>query len=309
MMKKISSFFKKICPSHEEDMGLGKILLLVMAANILLSFLVAFVKADTFLTLVPMTIGLIYLWLYRPMGKWITFTCTSVSFGFLLPLMYVIIGKIDSAATPTRFDSLMSSIDLMIFQMPVADWILKNLTYFNRPVWLWYDIMITFYFCYYILPLLGGFFLIKKLPSQKFHLISSYNSSIVIFFIINFFCYLIVPVSGPQYHLHFANPLPLGEWGAFLHQIVVKGQTTYIDCFPSGHFGIGLLVSFWLAKYTRWPFAVSFITTVGILGATLSLRYHYTMDLFFSFPLAWISYKAGILFCQNPLTISNKWPR
>ena len=305
----MSSFFKRICPPHEEDMGLGRNFLLIIATSICFCFLVIFTKTDTLLPLIPIFMGFIYLWGYRPMSKWITFIYTSLCFGFLLPLLYVVVGKVDSAVKLTRFDFLMSFIDFKIFHMPVADWILTKLMYFKWPVWLWYDVMITFYFCYYILPIFGGFSLIKKLTPKNFHIISAYNSSIVIFFIINFFCYLIVPVSGPQYHLYFETPLPLGEWGSFLHQTVIKGQTTYIDCFPSGHFGIGLLVSFWLSKYTRLAFATSLMITGGILGATLSLRYHYTMDLVFSFPLAWISYKLGKLFCPKTLTISSKWPR
>lgn len=297
----IPFFFKTTCPSHKEDMGLGRNFLLTIVYSFFLSLLVVATNTDTYLPLIPMGMGIVYLWIryrWRP-RKWILFFLTPLCFGFILPLFYVVIGKIDSALAPARFDSLLSSVDMMIFQMPVADWILEILSHLKEPLWPWYDIMITFYFCYYILPVFGGFSLIKTLPEKDYHFISAYNSSILIFFIINFLCYLIVPVSGPQYHLDFKNPLPLGEWGNLLYHIVRQGQTTYIDCFPSGHFGIGLLVSFWLAPYSKAAFITSLIITMGILGATLGLRYHYTMDLLFSFPLAWISYKAGRRFCPS----------
>ena len=162
-----------------------------------------------------------------------------------------------------------------------------------------YDMMMLSYMLYYLLPIYGGAILYQELKSKNKYKISRYVASFVLFFLINFFCYLLVPITGPQFYWEqdFTTALPLTDFGQTLWQMVRDGQTTFIDCFPSGHTGIAILTNLWFFKINHHQrFLMSFIG-LCIVSATLAMRFHYTIDLAMAIPLALVSYKlSGLVF-------------
>ena len=160
-----------------------------------------------------------------------------------------------------------------------------------------YDILILCYMSYFILPMYGGILFFHQLNNEHKHRMGRYFSSFIIYFCFNFFCYIWVPVTGPQYFIRdqYSHQLPLSDFGHFFHNIIQNNQTTFIDCFPSGHFGVTLLVTIWLIRINHGHRFIMMGLSFLMGMATLALRFHYTLDLLASVPLALICYKLGFV--------------
>ncbi len=146
---------------------------------------------------------------------------------------------------------------------------------------------------YFLLPIIGAVFIYKGLPENKKYKIGRFYSSVLIFFRLNYIIYMFVPVTGTQYWMpdQFPTPLPLSPLGQTLWKMINQGQTTFIDCFPSGHTGVALLVTLWLFKTNHSMRYLLLATTSFIVIATLLLRYHYIMELICALPLSYFALK------------------
>jgi membrane-associated phospholipid phosphatase len=99
-------------------------------------------------------------------------------------------------------------------------------------------------------------------------------------FAVGYAGYLLVPAVGPAsaYPNLFTSPLPRGELGRILMEIVADGSSRY-DTFPSLHVLITcmLLAHDWEAFRRR--FWIMLGPSVGLFLSTIYLRYHYGVDL------------------------------
>jgi len=288
---------------YKSDMGLGRVLLFLAFYNLFLFFLSGFSFGGfRFDALYPIFIAFIFYFL-RPRIKSLNdtalFFLNSIPAGLCVILNYYLIGEFDrSVGGLARRDPLFSAFDEWIFGGPpslIFERIANQAGLIGSII---YDIMMLSYMSYFLLPLIGGYLYLRMLPKEDHYKVGRFFFSVVLYFAMNFIFYLLVPVTGPQYWMEdaFTNPLPLTAFGQFLWSLVNDGQTTFIDCFPSGHTGISFLVTIWMYRINHPARYILCITTAFIIGATLAMRYHYTLDLVCAFPLAYFCHRVAWFF-------------
>ncbi len=291
-------FEYKIQKAWEEyrlDFGLGRGLLLISCYNLFLFFLSASTLGGARVeALYPVYIALLFYFFRVKIIKLPQIYKLSIA---IIPLLmaiilnYYLIGEFDRAVGFERKDYLFAPFDEWPFGAPTALVAQNFLAPLGIVRSLFYDLLMLSYMTYFLLPIVGATLIFKELPENKKYKIGRFIISILIFFFINYLLYMLVPVTGPQYWMPdvFTTPLPFTAVGKFLWGLINGGQTTFIDCFPSGHTGVALLVTMWLFKTNHPARYLLMATTTFIVMATILLRYHYLMDIICTLPLAYFS--------------------
>jgi membrane-associated phospholipid phosphatase len=103
--------------------------------------------------------------------------------------------------------------------------------------------------------------------------VKEYVFASLLAFYVGYVCYVLVPIIGPGYTLHYS---------VALHDIapVYTNDRLFIarDCFPSLHTAISVIMGIFVWRYQRkWSlFYIPWLTL--IVFATLYLRFHYGID-------------------------------
>ncbi|MHC4605912.1 MAG: phosphatase PAP2 family protein [Planctomycetota bacterium] len=151
--------------------------------------------------------------------------------------------------------------------------------------------------CYFFLPLVPGIVLYRKKNLDSFQ---EAKLILVLAWLVTFGCYYALPAKGP---LHFQEELKLVEpsdgvaVGKTLKTAIADmegGEAR--DTFPSGHAMIAALSIFLCFHNRLWKTLVLVAPIgLGIIFATVYLRYHYVVDvvvgLALCVPIAWLSVK------------------
>jgi hypothetical protein len=285
--------------SYISDFGLGRVILFICFFNLLLMFLGILMTGYLLvLSLYPIGLSLLFYFL-RPqiikLRSLYIFLINTIPITITIVFNYYLVGEFDRLAQGLiRYDEWFSSIDQSLFGKQIAI-LIQDFWKENSFKTVYYDLIQTAYLTYYIFPIYGGVLYYRLLDEKRKYKIGRYFSSMAIFYSVNYLFYLIIPVMGPQFYHRdlFQNTLPLSSYGELLHSIVSTGQVTFIDCFPSGHTGIAILVTIWLFRIHHQQRFISLLVSILMILATLSLRYHYTLDVLSAFPLALICYKLG----------------
>jgi hypothetical protein len=294
---------QKAWEDYQKDMGLGRMLLWLAFYNLFLFFLSGFVfNGFQLLALYPVGVAFIFYFL-RPkillLDHKVLFALNIVPVGISVILNYYLIGEFDRAVGHlTRRDAIFSSFDEYLFGGPVSFLFEDMATSMGLLGNLLYDLMMLAYMSYFLLPIYGGILYFRMLDRENSYKVGRLFFSVLLYFGLNFILYLVIPVTGPQYWMRdiYLSPLPLTDFGHFLWGLVNNGQTTFIDCFPSGHTGIAFLVTMWLFRINHPHRFFLALTTLFIIMATLAMRYHYTLDLLCAFPLAYFCHRAAWFF-------------
>lgn len=293
---------QKAWDHFKDDFGIGRNALFVMFFNTLLFFLsgTAFGYFNI-RALYPVAIALLF-YLLRPriikLPHHYILTISLVPVVLTVILNYYLIGQFDeSVGGLTRIDPYLIAFDEMIFGDTAAD----RIYYFLEPLGTLrtylYDIFMIAYNAYFFLAIIGLIIYYRLLPPKNHHHVGRYVASIILFYQANYLCYLIFPVTGPQFYQadQFDYALPLTGFGQFLWHGINSAQGTFIDCFPSGHTGITILVTIWMYKINHLFRYTSTIICFFTICATLAMRYHYTLDLICALPLAYFCYRAAFI--------------
>jgi len=207
---------------------------------------------------------------------------------------YYLVGLIDklSGGLP-RLDHFFANFDSWLFgdQFSILfEQLLANLG--NLLSKLLNDLLITVYVSYFLNAFIVGTicYQFAGLDQAK-----TFFFSLMLFYMINFLLYLLVPVTGPQFFLSesYQNQPLFSAWGRLLYSWVREGQTTFIDGFPSGHFGVTFLLTIWLFNLGHRTKYLFLAISLLMAGATMALRFHYSLDLLAAVPLAAISFYLG----------------
>jgi len=108
-----------------------------------------------------------------------------------------------------------------------------------------------------------------------------YAFLIPIGFLVSYVGYLLVPAKGPRFLLQHLQTQELRglfvyDW---LRSTLDRIESAYFDCFPSGHTEMTIL-AWWSSRAISPNLARGmFVYTLGIIFATVYLRYHYTVDV------------------------------
>jgi membrane-associated phospholipid phosphatase len=115
-----------------------------------------------------------------------------------------------------------------------------------------------------------------------------YAFLIALGFLASYLGYFLVPARGPRFLLaHLQHTRLEGLWLFYgLQSGLDRLESAHYDCFPSGHTELTIL-AWWSSRvFSRRIFAAYFVYTLGIIFATVYLRYHYTIDLLAGMVLA-----------------------
>jgi hypothetical protein len=293
---------QKAWESPEKDLGLGRILIFTSALNVLF-FALFFLSFQT-IVYGPLAVILLSLVAINcrdvmdSLNQRVQLAIIIFFVALVIIYNYSFVGLFDRmwGGLP-RMDYYFSYIDHYLFGTSVSQWIYAALGSDSILTTLYYDFIQVSYLCFYLFPILGGLFYYKQLGRANKYKSGRYFASVTIFFIVNYLLYLLVPVTGPQYYLPFLSDLqlPMSSLGNSLNELVYNNHPTLIDCFPSGHAGVSILVTTWMFKIKNHYRYVFLIFCLGMINATLALKYHYVLDVVSSLPLAYFSYKLSYL--------------
>jgi len=186
-----------------------------------------------------------------------------------------------------------------------ADPVLKRIDEFifggvNPTLWLeqyirpWFsEIMHICYVNYYPFLAVIGFFLYM---SKDYHKFRNVMVSVTLGFYLGYIGYLLVPTVGPRYYMaemFTVNVKGTTMFSDTIYKMLNELESTRRDCFPSLHTAITVIVTTYAYKYRRWLFWFFLPVNIGIVMATIYLRYHYVIDVIAGLLLASFCVWAG----------------
>jgi membrane-associated phospholipid phosphatase len=172
----------------------------------------------------------------------------------------------------TDADAALARLDLAIWGANPTVWLER----FNSPV------LAEFLQIVYsgFVPAVLGIALVLWLQ-KRFAAFRYYAFLIALGFLASYAGYLLVPARGPRFLLHDLQTYELR--GVFLYDwlrsTLDRIESAHYDCFPSGHTEMTVLAWWGSRTISTNLFRVMFVYTLGVIFATVYLRYHYTVDV------------------------------
>ena len=116
---------------------------------------------------------------------------------------------------------------------------------------------------------------------KRFHQFRYYAFLIALGFLTSYVGYLLVPARGPRFLLRRLQTYELqGVWlFHWLSATLDRIESAHYDCFPSGHTEMTVLAWWGSRAISSNLFRGMFVYTLGVVFATVYLRYHYTVDV------------------------------
>lgn len=302
---------QKAWENYTRDFGLGRILLFISFYNTFLFFSVGFMHDSwRVAAFFPVGLSLIFIFFRKKViakGPLWVFCYNMLPMGIIILFNYTLIGVYDkSIGGVTRLDPFLANFDNWLFGKPVSLYIEDLMRNSGLIGTIFYDLIMTSYIVYFLLPFYGAILYYRSLPPVRKYKVGRLCGSVVIYFCLNYFSYIAIPVTGPQYFYSgiYERPLPLSGYGYFIFDKVAALHNNFIDCFPSGHFGIAVLMTIWLFRMNHSHRFLMALIAILILFATIALRYHYTLDLIAAIPLAGVSYYLGKMLIPTKVHIN-----
>lgn len=108
-----------------------------------------------------------------------------------------------------------------------------------------------------------------------------YAFLIALGFLLSYIGYFLVPARGPRFLLDGLQTYELrGVWlFNWLRGTLDRIEAAHYDCFPSGHTEMTILAWWGTRLVSPKLFRGMFVYTMGVIFATVYLRYHYTVDV------------------------------
>lgn len=108
-----------------------------------------------------------------------------------------------------------------------------------------------------------------------------YAFLIALGFLASYAGYMLVPARGPRFVLAHLQHIPLeGGWlFNWLRTALDQLERPHYDCFPSGHTELTMLAWWSARQVSKTLFRFLSVYTLGVVFATVFLRYHYTIDV------------------------------
>ncbi len=223
--------------------------------------------------------------------QWYTFPLIFLTFKELYLMVHAI--------NPHDFDYFLIKVDKLIFGADPTSFLDKIST---RGLTEFLQIC---YSSFYLLWVILGIELLKNRNEKGFLF---FLFVLMYGFYASFAGYLFVPAIGPRFTLYnFArlnNDLPGLYVTSFLRNIIDSGESitnvakaamlAQRDCFPSGHTEMTIITIAMAIKYRAKSAMVIVPLGMGLIFATVYMRYHYGVDVI-----------AGVLFATFVLSTSN----
>ncbi len=181
-----------------------------------------------------------------------------------------------------RFDAMIDNLDKSVFGISPTVWmqriIFPSLT----------EVLYILYFVYFFMPVILVILLyrngeFKELEISLFTLFINYYGAYI--------SYFYIPVEGPRYYLAHEHVVPLD--GIFLSEplrdFINLCEPSTLDCFPSLHSSILVVVTALAYKFYPRIFKIYLVLSIVIIFSLVYLRYHYLLDIVFGALWAGIS--------------------
>jgi membrane-associated phospholipid phosphatase len=216
--------------------------------------------------------------------RWIHDWSAFVLVLFTYKQLYFIIGPIHHYKD---YDSLLISLDRLIFRVNPTQWIAR----FSNPALT--EVLQIAYSLFYVLFIAVGLELYRQKDHSRFNY---FRFTVVYGFFISYLAYFALPAVGPRFTMHdfsgidaelpglfLAKPL---RWFVNYFESIRPGMPNSVamanaqrDVFPSGHTML-TLVTMVFAYQSRLKIR-NYVLCIGILliVATVYIRYHYAVDL------------------------------
>lgn len=124
-------------------------------------------------------------------------------------------------------------------------------------------------------------------------------------FYINFVCYILVPVVGPQFYFKDLYQHPIEGTtglGLAIRTFIAENQATLQDCFPSGHTAMMWITAFMALRIVPRYGKIVLVAAALVTLSTVVLRYHYIIDLIAAIPLVLAGLAWGGIFNRRKTT-------
>lgn len=170
------------------------------------------------------------------------------------------------------YDPLMARLDLAVWGAHPSVWLER----WRSP--LLAEVVQMVYAGFVPVVLLVAWVLWRRRRQAEFRF---YAFLIALGFLASYIGYLAVPVRGPRFLLrdlytHELRGLWLFDWLRGTLDVI---ESAHYDCFPSGHTELIILAWFGSRRISALWFRSLFAYTLGVVFATVYLRYHYTVDV------------------------------
>jgi len=198
-------------------------------------------------------------------------------FHYWYPLFYVFycykeMSILIPALRTTNADAWLAELDLRIWGANPTVWLER----LRSPVLV--EMLVIIYSGFVPCILLMAFIMWKK---QQFDTFRYYAFLIALGFLTSYVGYLLVPARGPRFVLRRLQTYELeGLWlFHWLTATLDRIESAHWDCFPSGHTEMTILAWWGSRTISSNLFRLMFVYTLGVVFATVYLRYHYTVDV------------------------------
>lgn len=149
------------------------------------------------------------------------------------------------------------------------------------------DVLMSCYCSYYLWPLLLGILLYLYKGEAAF---DHWTLTVAVVVLLNYALYIAVPAIGPRFTLADSFALPVqGALAGPLFRAFLNSPY-HRDCFPSGHTALTLTILWHAFRHLRPFFWAVLPIGLGVIVATVALRFHYGVDLIAAVPLTVVAY-------------------
>lgn len=186
-------------------------------------------------------------------------------------------------------DSVLAGFDVRLFGEDPTTWFFPLLTPFTVVV------LQICYASYFLLALVVIFTLVLK---RRYRSFLSWIAVIVGCFFTTYVGYYLAPAYGPRVFYEYAQPIPHTDVSRWIYDTLDSLDLIKLNAFPSGHTAVTIVyqaILFYEARRIAWLFLP---VTIGLIIATLALRYHYMVDVIAGLFVAglWIPWGARLVF-------------
>ncbi|MGH8657903.1 MAG: phosphatase PAP2 family protein [Gammaproteobacteria bacterium] len=190
----------------------------------------------------------------------------------LIPLMYKELTYLIPLVNPGDLDWQLAGMDYRMLGVHPTLWLER----FNLP--LVNELLLYAYVTFFFWPVALGAVVWRKGRFATYHFLLFV---FVLGFYLSYLGYLTVPALGPRFTLAEQQAAPLTGVLFFDTIQVTLNRLEQVtrDCFPSGHTALTLLVVYYARRFHRRTFWVMLIPAIGLVMATVLLRYHYLVDV------------------------------
>lgn len=206
-------------------------------------------------------------------------------------VLYSRLNPMIDLVSPVPYDRDLQAIDQFLFGVQPSVW----LEQFHHP-WLT-EIAFICYLAFFFWQLgLGILLYLRK--NDDF---ADYMLRVVMFYMLSYIVYIMVPAIGPRFDLapEYTRQLEGVYFAESIRQTFID-IPMYRDCFPSGHTGLTLLVllTAWQKRAYKF-FAFMFPFAMMLIFSTVYCRFHYVVDLLCALPFI-----TGVVLLQRSLELA-----